>query len=595
MRPAFPILLFLFLAFRPAPSQTVRCGTAQWFQYLHQHKGARAGGAAKTAVVAAPAFRTLETDHFSLHYSLRGIHRIKTTPADSLLLHLLDSLYVSVSGMPTDSRDAAVIAALDAISAPQPVFAATMADFFEKARDYYVTHLGMKAPRIAVPSNFYRAPAPPLGKYAVDIVDVYRAAKDGPAQFSDVDPKTYALTFPPSGGGMLIENDFLFNTTLDPTGNLPMGDTLKSCYPTICENGGTVIRDYGVEWEAGLKVTCFHEFYHAVQFTYTPEPDDFHVWYETGAVGMEERNAPEVNDYLQYLPGFFRNLSRVSMFDYPVLSTDSWYGNGIFHLYLTRTLGEDFDVGVWARLEANGNDIRDALPNQFMAHGKTVGQVYSGFAAQLAFSGRTEPAPFPLFSPDMPLWPRLQTQSADLAAATDATTQAQPPLTISALRLAGLGATHKGLFLEDPNLVPVLAKLGADSSRVEFPDASPFPFGPSDSAGRETLLILANASLTKTNQAQFRIFQSLASQTLFAYPNPFARAASAGPLFFSHGSAAVAISIYSEDGRPVRKLDFTPEAPLWSWDLKDETGKPAEAGLYYYKSEGRLLSPLVLQ
>ncbi|HKP96226.1 MAG TPA: hypothetical protein VJ385_10750 [Fibrobacteria bacterium] len=599
--------LLWVLASLPARAETHRCGTAQWFRYRQEHQGGRAAesarlgaaerATAKRGAAIPPPYRTLETGHFVLHYSLRGIHRIKTVPADSVLLRLVDSLYASAAAAPgTAARDSAVIAGLDRLGAPQPAYAIALAGYLESARGYYVGSLGMKAPGITVPSGFYRAPARAGGKYAVDIADVVRAVEESDDPFP-LRPETYALTFQPARGGMLFENDFLFNSRLDPGGDIPVGDSLKSCYPAACDAGGRLVHNYGAEWEAGLKVTASHEFYHAVQFAYTPDPRDFHVWYETGAVGMEERIAPEINDYLQYLPGYFRDLGNVGMFSYPdrESTANSLYGNGIFHVYLTRELGEDFDVGVWARLEADGNDIRDALPALFAARGRTTEALYSGFAAQLAFSGRTQPAPFPLFSPDMGLWPGLRAAALDLGGTAAIRTDPQPPWTIGAWLPAGSDAGGKALFVGDAKLVPVLAALGGDSSRVEFPGSAPFPLPPSGSAGKEILLMLANASLTRTSQAEVRAFQSVASGRLFAYPNPLRRTGTADRLLFSRLPAAAAVSVYGEDGRLIRTMEFTPDAPLWSWDLMDGTGKPAKAGLYYYRSGGRTLSPLVLR
>src|SRR6185295_2665464 len=91
--------------------------------------------------------------------------------------------------------------------------------------------------------------------------------------------------------------------------------------------------DYSQEWDIGLKVTLSHEIYHVLQFGYTPTTySSFHAWYELSAVGMEERLAPEVDDYFQYLPFVLSRHQSVSLFTPPAFIEN--YGNGIFHQFL---------------------------------------------------------------------------------------------------------------------------------------------------------------------------------------------------------------------------------------------------------------------
>jgi len=535
---------------------------------------------AKRAASSPEAYRTLETAHFRLNYSLRGLNRIKTTDADSGLLRLIDSLYrISPGGGSGLNDDASVDARLDSLHAPHPIYAVIMSGFFEQARAYYVDKLGMRAPRSVGFSYYYQAPAATDGKYSVDVVDVGTAEPDFRGQ------EVYALTFPAAEGGMLMENDFLYNTHSLTGDGIPQGDTIGSTYM------GKLIHNYGIDWQAGLKVTCFHEFYHAVQFTYTPNPNDFHVWYETGAVGMEERNAPEVNDYLQYLPAYFEDLPSVSMFNYP--GRLSWYGNGIFHLFLARELGEAFDVGVWSRFAANGNNIKDALPAVGLSQGKSLRQVYAEFAAQLAFSGETTHPPFAPFSPDMPLWPSLQSQSLDLKTITSYQTTLQTPLTITAWKITGAAGSGKSLALQDTGMAPVLAQSSPDSSIENDPQGLTIGLGFANVPGRENVLLLANSSTDRTSGALILTLQSLTAATLFAYPNPMKRVSATDRLYFSRLNQASTIQIFSEAGRAVRSLAFTPDSLLWSWDLNDDRGQPMESGLYYYRGAGPLAAFVV--
>lgn len=593
------------------------CGTDELFRN-RQHIGSGAAGqglpgasaqngnapgtrrAASARAYIPPAYRTLETDHLLLRYSLRGIHGIKRVAADSVLTRARDALYASLASVPDGkARDSAVIAGLDRGGAPHPAFAKAMAAYFEQAHAYYIGSLGMKPPQSFGPSMYYRAPMDRPGKYAVDIADIYPAVREAdPGQ--SVSQQTYGLTDIPARGGMLMENDFLYNVVADPAGGATAGDSLKSCLLRTCDNGGAPNHNYAVEWEAGLKVTCFHEYYHAVQFAYTPEPDGYHVWYETGATAMEERNAPEVDDYSQYLQEYFDFLPLTAMFNLGGLAQ---YGNAIFHLYLGDALGETFDVGVWELLERNGNDLRAALAAAFAAKGMTPAQVFGGFAGQLAFSGTTSRPDFPLFSGDLPRWPRLVRESLDLQSAPSFHSGSMPPFTIKAFTVTGIAGANAGpagakaLFPQDPGLVPVFAARAEDSGKLAFPTGSAIPLewpGVSGSGRTERILLLANASLAKASAAEIRVNSSVPADALFAYPNPLKRLGEADRMLFSRLPESQSVRIVAENGTLVRELDFRADSLLWFWDLRDQKKKPVLPGLYYYVTARGAFAPLVI-
>ncbi|MFL5731495.1 MAG: MXAN_6640 family putative metalloprotease, partial [Cytophagaceae bacterium] len=57
--------------------------------------------------------------------------------------------------------------------------------------------------------------------------------------------------------------------------------------------------------DTSVKVTCAHEFFHAIQFGYESNDSDF--LYEATAVWMEDHRFPGLDDNLQYLPDFFQD------------------------------------------------------------------------------------------------------------------------------------------------------------------------------------------------------------------------------------------------------------------------------------------------
>ncbi len=81
----------------------------------------------------------------------------------------------------------------------------------------------------------------------------------------------------------------------------------------------------------GLRVTAAHEYFHAVQLGYAFRDQDI-FYFEASSVWMEDVVYDEVNDYLQYLPYFFRHL------DLPFNTSDGQheYGLGLWNKFLTK-------------------------------------------------------------------------------------------------------------------------------------------------------------------------------------------------------------------------------------------------------------------
>jgi hypothetical protein len=81
-------VVILLLIMLPSHGQIPHCGTALW---MRDHKSTNQHLIAKQSVTSAIPCRTLETDHFLIHYVLSGSHRIHTEIKDSLVLQTVDS------------------------------------------------------------------------------------------------------------------------------------------------------------------------------------------------------------------------------------------------------------------------------------------------------------------------------------------------------------------------------------------------------------------------------------------------------------------------------------------------------------------------
>lgn len=584
----WPILLVSFLMSAPLATvlaQSPHCGTGLWMErQLEARKTLKRAAGAKSAAALKP-IRLLETPHFLIHYVMRGPNRVKLLPEDQALAALVDSLFASLPGsVQGDAADSTVYARLNARDAGHPVYIRTMAEIFENAHRYYVDTLGMRTPSETSPTSFYySAPAKPAVKYPVDVVDI------GTAEPSFNGQEIYALTYPTGYGGMLMENDFLFNTDMGKDG-FPTGDSISSRYQ------GRLVHNYAAEWVLGLKVTCYHEYYHSVQFAYTPKEQRFHLWYESSATGMEERKAPEVNDYLQYLPAYMDDLGERGMLAFPEGGL-SRYGNAIYYVFLSKELGEDFDVRIWNRLVENGNRIEEALTSVYASYGKSSPEVYARYGAQLAFSGTDAANPLPAFSPDIPLWPSLLRDSVDLRSpSTFASNRRHPPMSILAVALQGSGGSGKALFLSDTALRTVVARLLPDSSILEFSRAKTVPLD-IRGAGGEVIAVIVNGTQDRNAAPlEIRILTSRLDTAVYAYPNPLNQDAGEGELLFSRlANRTASVQVYGESGTMLRTLAFSAVNGLWSWDLTDVKGRKVKPGIYYYRVDSGRLKPILIR
>jgi hypothetical protein len=488
--------------------------------------------------------------------------------------------------METDARDSAVYAGLDAVGAPHPIYIERLRGYFEDAHAYYVGKLGMKAPSATVLSFNYRVDPGLPKRFPVDVADLGTAN-------SLYAGETYAITYPPSELSITFENDFLCYTRLDAQGRI-QGTHIASRLE------GRTIHDYAEEWELGQKVTAFHEYYHAVQFTYNPRVSDYHAWYEISATGMEERNAPEVDDYLQYLPCVLRNHDVV-----PLTSArrgpcthSPMYGHAIFHQYLTRALDSTFDVKVWDRLSRNGDKLEDGLKSAFAQYGKTMAGLYSEYAAENFFAGERFAAPATatwstggFYSEDFPKWPDIAYDSVDLGGESFRF-KTLLPLTFAVLKVKGGGSAPTRLLQVKTATGLTKIHAGPNSSMAESLGGSAALGTPRAGFGDFYYVIVPNPSFTDTASLEIKDPDS----RFYALPNP--APAASGRLYFSQAKDMrfpAQLQIYGEAGKPVRSLVFAAEDVL-NWDMKDETGKTVRPGLYYYRlGAGSLRSLLVLR
>jgi hypothetical protein len=119
------------------------------------------------------------------------------------------------------------------------------------------------------------------------------------------------------------------------------------------------------------KVTCAHEFFHAVQMAYDRNEELW--WMEASAVWMEEVVFPEVNDNFIYLPYFF-NEPELKLND----GTFHMYGSFVWPAYLQQRYGVPILKSVWEACRYNNGFT--AIDSGLAEYGQLLKYAFSEFA-----------------------------------------------------------------------------------------------------------------------------------------------------------------------------------------------------------------------
>jgi len=146
-----------------------------------------------------------------------------------------------------------------------------------------------------------------------------------------------------------------------------------------------------------VRVTCAHEFFHAVQFgidfTEGETVDGFFssYWMEMSAVWMEEQQYTNINDYYNYLPYFF---------DSPWASIQQFknsldlhpYGSVLFPLFLSQKYNRDIIRQIWFRCRdlGLGSDFlqaADQIIDSMSSGGDSFASDFSEFTLWNYFTG----------------------------------------------------------------------------------------------------------------------------------------------------------------------------------------------------------------
>lgn len=367
------ITLFMSMVLCTAAFSKETCGTPQIIKHRQDSrtsaiKLARAKSSICTADDLYDSVYTRKTPHFQIFYTLEGPH--KTTP------EFIDSLASSV----------------------------------EYAWKFHTQKLGMLPPLgMAITYHYQQITEDNL--YPVEVLDI-GLLRDFGNMFSGCYGITYPSDDEPNRSELVIENDFISIPT-----NEIIRDSINLHGESCIYNAATLEMtnithgySYKDEWAKGIRVTAVHELYHAVQLRYLDMNQYWTFWFEASATGIEEIAAPDIDDYIGYLPKSF------SLTGTPIDKMGNDYGAGILAVYLHDFIDPRADKFIWEQFakhpEISFQDAFEAfakakkLSSDSIFHDYTTRLIFSGTRSSLTDSSK-------LLSSDQGLWPNISVTSVE--------------------------------------------------------------------------------------------------------------------------------------------------------------------------------------
>jgi len=267
-------------------------------------------------------------------------------------------------------------------------FADTTAASMEKAWDFYINKQNMRKPKGPSKSHHFQQDVKE-GLYPVEIVDVDQI-RDGQIFFggSIACGACFAVTVPmnnATSSQIFMDNDFYYGASYNSQKETIIndGDTCYYSKANIPLYNNTYSFYYTDEWAKGLRLTSFHEFYHAVQLSYLNMYSNQTFWFEASATGYEEVTNPDVDDYFRYMPSFFSKMGE------PLSATFQNYGASTLFLYLYNKVSKSLDKSIWENFAKNpSKDFEAQLEASLKENKLDADSIFHDYSVHLSLSGQ---------------------------------------------------------------------------------------------------------------------------------------------------------------------------------------------------------------
>lgn len=265
-------------------------------------------------------------------------------------------------------------------------FADSTAAILEEAWNFYINKLKMRTPKGPRTSYHFQQKIKD-DLYPVEIIDINQSLISG-----NKCAENFGITYPFDDNGtsfIFMENDF-YSTCPNKNNQDTIfvhGDTCVYTTPTNPLRNKTHDFLYSEEWVKGLRVTIFHEFYHAIQLSYISYLINESFWFEASAAGFEEITNPDIDDYFRYLPSFFERAGK------PLSETFQNYGASTLFLYLYHKISNKLDKSIWESYSKNpSKNFEYQLETALKELKLDADSVFHDYAVRLSFSGQRSSA-----------------------------------------------------------------------------------------------------------------------------------------------------------------------------------------------------------
>jgi hypothetical protein len=371
----------------------------------------------------------------------------------------------------------------------------------------------------------------------------------------------------------------------DPESPVPGMDGRYSAYCVI--DNDFVESGYITHGVDALRITVAHEYFHAVQMNYYLRTEDS-FFLETSSVWFEDVAYDAVDDYLGYLPRYFRSLQ----LPFYISNRSHEYGNGIWLHYLTKRFDVRLVRQVWEKMETTPALLANHLA--LAERGYTFGDAFSEYGLWLHFTGyRADPARY------FPEGARYPLASFSRREQVEAAVAIIDSLQNLSFRFYQFVSPVSELTVSQGSPQPgrwIFASIGGNPTQGYQlnKSAGGRSLGVSLTPLSDTLVVIvSNTSMPTSSFAPFFSYSLRVAdgrfrnraEVLFPRPNPFIPTLGEFlilPIYLQE-AAEVELLIVREDGHAVRHLNLGLRdlgINEISWDGRDEKGEMVGSGVY---------------
>lgn len=267
-------------------------------------------------------------------------------------------------------------------------FIDSLAVTLENAFTFHTSTMSMRTP-LGLDTTSHYQKSVKEGLYPVEVADLNFLRDPFSVLHEQFCDACYAVTYPSSKdyhkSSIIIDNDFKYVPLNYRTDSLDVGGVMCP-YPIASETltNKAYGYSYDEEWAKAIRVTVFHELFHAVQLQYIDVTTSVNsaFWTEASATANEEIGAPDIDDYFFYVPKFI-NSTGISLYQ-----MTNAYSISVFYLYLYNHVDKHFDREIWERFsQQQGASFTDHLKAILDKRDLGLDSIYQDFVKKLALSG----------------------------------------------------------------------------------------------------------------------------------------------------------------------------------------------------------------